>query len=207
LAQTVGTAVVRLADADLLPFEFTSLSDTVRTYVADLESLLKQRQDETRDRNRQIEDGVFAAINDPRHPRPVPGIEAIPPALNFAPIENASAALTEAGTRYQRASAGARAKLSADPSLAKPVNARLIQSERQLIDPDGLPKRPWYRHLLYAPGFYTGYGVKTMPGVRESIEQKQYADAEREIVRVARALDRETALINAAATDLERIAK
>jgi N-acetylated-alpha-linked acidic dipeptidase len=82
-----------------------------------------------------------------------------------------------------------------------------MQSERQLIDPDGLPKRPWYRHLLYAPGFYTGYGVKTMPGVRESIEQKQYADAEREIVRVARALDRETALINAASTDLERVAK
>jgi N-acetylated-alpha-linked acidic dipeptidase len=207
LAQTVGTAVVRLADADLLPFEFTSLSDTVRTYVADLENLLKQRQDETRDRNRQIEDGVFAAINDPRHPRPVPGIEAIPPALNFAPIENASAALTEAGTRYQRASTGARAKLSADPSLAKPVNARLIQSERQLIDPDGLPRRPWYRHLLYAPGFYTGYGVKTMPGVRESIEQKLYADADREIVRVAVALDRETALINAAASDLERIQK
>ena len=207
LAQTVGTAVVRLADADLLPFEFTSLSDTVRTYVTDLENLLKQRQDETRDRNRQIEDGVFAAINDPRHPRPVPAVEAIPPALNFAPLENASAALNEAGARYQRASTGARAKLAADPSLAKPVNARLIQSERQLIDPDGLPRRPWYRHLLYAPGFYTGYGVKTMPGVRESIEQKQYADAEREIVRVARALDRETALINAAATDLERIQK
>ena len=102
---------------------------------------------------------------------------------------------------------GARAKLAADPSLAKPVNARLIQSERQLIDPDGLPRRPWYRHLFYAPGFYTGYGVKTMPGVRESIEQKQYAEAEREIGRVARALDRETALINAAATDLERIQK
>jgi hypothetical protein len=105
--------------------------------VADLENLLKQRQDETRDRNRQVEDGVFAAINDPRHPRPVPVIEAIPPALNFN----------------------------------------------------------------------TGYGVKTMPGVRESIEQKQYGDADREIVRVAKALDRETALINAAASDLERIQK
>jgi len=148
---------------------------------------------------------VFAAIDDPRHPRPVPSIEVIPPALNFAPLENASVALTEAGARYQRASAAARAKLAANPSLAKPVNARLIQSERQLIDPDGLPRRPWYRHLLYAPGFYTGYGVKTMPGVRESIEQKQYTDAEKEIVRVAKALDRETALVNSAATDLERI--
>jgi N-acetylated-alpha-linked acidic dipeptidase len=207
LAQTVGTAVVRLADADLLPFEFTNLADTVRTYVTDLENLLKQRQDETRDRNRQIEDGVFAAINDPQHPRPVPAVEVIPPALNFAPLENAAAALSVAGAKYQRASVAASAKLSANPSLAKPINARLIQSERQLTDPDGLPKRPWYRHLLYAPGFYTGYGVKTMPGVRESIEQKQYPDAEREIVRVAKALDRETTLIDAAAADLERIQK
>jgi N-acetylated-alpha-linked acidic dipeptidase len=207
LTQTVGTAVVRLADADLLPFEFTSLADTVRGYVTDLQNLLKQRQDETRDRNRQIEDGVFTAINDPRHPRPVPVVEAIPPALNFAPLENASTALAEAGARYQRAAAAARAKLAADPVSAKPVNARLIQSERQLIDPDGLPRRPWYRHLLYAPGFYTGYGVKTMPGVRESIEQKQYPDAEKEIVRAAKALDRETSLINAAAADLERISK
>ena len=205
LSQTVGTAVVRLADADLLPFEFTGLADTVRTYVTDLGNLLKRQQDETRDQNRQIEDGVFAAINDPLHPRPVPEVEAIPPALNFAPLENASSALTEAGARYQRASTAARAKLAANPALAKPVNARLIQSERQLIDPDGLPRRPWYRHLLYAPGFYTGYGVKTIPGVRESIEQKQYADADKEIVRAAKALDRETALINAAATDLEKL--
>jgi len=207
LTQTVGTAVVRLADADLLPFEFTSLADTVRSYVTDLQNLLKQRQDDTRDRNRQIEDGVFAAINDPRHPRPVPAVEAIPPALNFAPLENGAAALSEAAARYQRAAAAARAKLTTDAALAKPVNARLIQSERQLIDPDGLPRRPWYRHLLYAPGFYTGYGVKTMPGVRESLEQKQYPDAEKEIVRVAKALDRETALISAAAADLERLSK
>ena len=98
-------------------------------------------------------------------------------------------------------------KLAANRSAVAAINARLIQSERQLIDPEGLPRRPWYRHLLYAPGFYTGYGVKTMPGVRESIEQKHYADAEKEIIRVAKALDRETALITAAAADLERIQK
>jgi N-acetylated-alpha-linked acidic dipeptidase len=87
------------------------------------------------------------------------------------------------------------------------VNARLIQGERQLTDPGGLPRRPWYRHLLYAPGAYTGYAVKTIPGVREGIEQKQFAEAEGEIVRVARALDRETALIDAAAADLETLAR
>ena len=72
------------------------------------------------------------------------------------------------------------------------VNARLMQAERQLTDDAGLPKRPWYRHLLYAPGYYTGYAVKTMPGVREAIEQKQYAEAETEIGRVAKALERES---------------
>src|SRR5439155_10484532 len=128
LAQTVGTAVVRLADADLLPFEFTNLADTVRTYVTDLQGLLKQQQDETRERNREIEDGVFAAISDPRRPRRAPPVETVPPALNFAPIENASNALAEAAARYQKAASAGRAKLTADPALAKPVNARLIQS-------------------------------------------------------------------------------
>ena len=99
LAQFVGTAVVRLADADLLPFEFTNLADTVQTYVTDLQNLLKQRQDDVRDRNRQIEDGVFAAINDPRRPRPVPAVETVPPALNFAPLENASRGARRGGER------------------------------------------------------------------------------------------------------------
>jgi len=84
------------------------------------------------------------------------------------------------------------------------VNARLIQSERQLIDADGLPRRPWYRHLLYAPGYYTGYAVKTMPGVREGIEQKAYAEAEREVARVSKALEREAALIDTASVELEK---
>ena len=93
----------------------------------------------------------------------------------------------------------------ARPQEVAAINARLIQSERQLTDPAGLPRRSWYRHLLYAPGFYTGYAVKTMPGVREGIEEKKYAEAESEAVRIARALDRETALVNAAAADLEKL--
>ena len=99
LAQTVGTAVIRLADADVLPYEFTGLADTVQTYVGELQDLLKQRQDEVRERNRQIDDGVFAAVNDPKRPRPIPQVEAVPPAINFAPLENAAAALTRAAER------------------------------------------------------------------------------------------------------------
>jgi N-acetylated-alpha-linked acidic dipeptidase len=206
LAQTAGTAVLRFADADLLPYEFTNLADTVQTYIKELQTLLKQRQDEIKERNRSIEDGVFAAVNDPRRPLQTPKVEEVPPAINFAPLENASNALVRAAERYRKASEAARPGLStAAPSALQPINARLIQAERQLTDPAGLPRRPWYRHLLYAPGFYTGYAVKTMPGVREGIEEKKYEEAETEVLRLARALDRETALVNAAAADLERL--
>lgn len=205
LAQTVGTAVIRLADADLLPFEFTNFADTVQAYVKDVQALLKQQQDDIKERNRQIEDGVFAAIVDVKRPTRAPAIERDPPAINFAPLENAADALARAAERYRKAVDSVRPRVAANRAAVAAVNARLIQSERQLIDPAGLPKRPWYRNLLYAPGLYTGYSVKTLPGVREGIEQKAYAEAEGEVVRIARAIDRETALIEAAAADLERL--
>jgi N-acetylated-alpha-linked acidic dipeptidase len=206
LVQLVGTAVIRMADADLLPFDFGSLSATVDRYVKDVQAVARRQQAEIRERNRQIDDGVFAALEDPRHPPVAPKREAVPPAINYAPLENAAAALDSAASRYRKAALAASPRLSAHPDVVRSVNARLIQSERQMLDPAGLPQRPWYRHLVYAPGFYTGYDVKTLPGVREGIEQKRSAEAEAEVVRVARALEREAALVNAAADDLERVA-
>jgi N-acetylated-alpha-linked acidic dipeptidase len=203
LSQTVGTMVVRMADADLLPFEFTSLADTVQTYVRELQTLLRTQQDDVRERNRQIEDGVFTAMNNPARPIKPPVVEAVAPAINFAPLENAAAALSTAAERYRKAAEAARGKLTADATVR--VNARLIASERQLTEESGLRGREWYRHLLYAPGFYTGYAVKTVPGVREAIEQKQYAAAEAEVVRAAAAVQREVDLVNAATRDLESV--
>jgi len=101
----------------------------------------------------------------------------------------------------------ARPKLATAPDAVAAVNQRLLQSERVLTDPAGLPGRPWYKHLLYAPGTHTGYGVKTMPGVREGLEQGRYEEAEREIVRVANALMREVDLLDHAAADLESIVR
>ena len=205
LAQTAGTAVLRLADADLLPFEFTNLADTVQMYVKELQKLLKDKQEEIKDRNRNIEEGIFSATHDPRRPQVLPKMEDVPPAINFAPIENAAAALDKAAARYKKAVEAAKSKLGNDPDLLVRVNQRLIQSERQFLDPNGLPKREWFKHLLYAPGYYTGYAVKTMPGVREGIEQKEYARAESEVPKIAAALQREIELINAAAADLESL--
>jgi N-acetylated-alpha-linked acidic dipeptidase len=196
LAQVAGTTMIRLADADLLPFEFTNLADTVQTYVKELETLLKDRQEEVRERNRQIDEGVVTAMADPRRPLTAPKVEPVPPALNFAPLENAANALTQAAAQYRKAAEAAQPKVGSNAATVRAVNARLMQAERQLTDDAGLPKRPWYRHLLYAPGYYTGYAVKTVPGVREAIEQKEYPEAEIEIGRVAKALQREAALLD-----------
>ena len=200
LAQFSGSLVVRLADADLLPYEFTNLADTAQGYLREVQTLLRNRQDEVRERNRQIADGVFTAVNDPKEPRPIPAVEDVPLALNFAPLENAVAALSRAADRYKAAAS----KATLDDATTRRVNTRLLQAERQFIDEGGLPRRPWYRHLLYAPGFYTGYGVKTMPGVREGIEQKRYEEAEKEAARLAAAITKEAALINAAAGEMEK---
>ena len=85
LAQTAGTTVIRLADADVVPIEFTDFADTVQKYDRELKDLLNKKQEEIRERNRQIADGVFAAVRDPRKPAPIPKIETVPPAINFAP--------------------------------------------------------------------------------------------------------------------------
>jgi N-acetylated-alpha-linked acidic dipeptidase len=205
LAETVGTAVIRLADADVLPFQFSNLADTVQTYVKDLQDLLKRRQDEIRERNRELDDGVLAAMRDPRRPQVLPARKEAPPAINFAPLENAARALTDAAARYQKALEGGRARLVANKSASTALNAKLRQSEQQLLDASGLPSRPWYRHLLYAPGLYTGYGVKTIPGVREAIEQAKYKEAETEVTRVAAAVTRLSTLVNSAAGDVEGV--
>ena len=205
LAQTIGTSVMRLADAEVLPFDFTDFADTVHKYTKDLEKLLADKQEEIRERNQELEEGVFKATFDPRRPSVAPQQEEVPPHLNFAPMENAAEALTRSAERYQKALAKKQSGTSDLPQeTLRALNAKLIESERKLTNDDGLPRRPWYKHMLYAPGVYSGYGVKTVPSVREGIEQKRYAEAEQEIARVAKALENEAALIDSAAAMLEK---
>jgi N-acetylated-alpha-linked acidic dipeptidase len=205
LAQTVGTSVMRLADAEVLPFDFVNLADTVEMYTKNLEKLLADKQEEIRERNQELDEGMFKATFDPRRPTVAPAREEVPPHLNFAPMQNAVDSLARSAKHYQQALAQKQASLADDTVATKlgALNRELIESERRLTNADGLPRRPWYKHLLYAPGVYTGYGVKTVPGVREGIEQKRYAEAEQEIVRVSKALEDESALIESAARELE----
>jgi len=209
LAQTAGTAVMRLADAELLPFDFSNFADTIHRYGDDLKKLLTNKQEETRERNKEIEEGVFTATSDPQKTFVPPGPEEVPPYLNFAPLDNAMGALTQSAQRYAKALEKATANGGAvlnNASLGA-LNELLIQSERKLISAEGLPGRPWYRHEIYAPGVYTGYGAKTMPAIRESIEQKKWKLADEGIVEVGKVLNAEAELVNQAAEGLEKAAE
>jgi N-acetylated-alpha-linked acidic dipeptidase len=205
LAQTAGTAVLRLADADLLPFNFGDLSSTVREYVNDLQRLAENQSSQIGERNRQISEGVFSATSDPQTPFVPPSPQAMPPHLNFAPLQNAVDALSRSADHYQRvyAQAGQEGGTALGRDSLAEVNRELMQSERALTDAKGLPGRPWFKHQLYAPGLYTGYGVKTVPAVREAIEQKQWGAAEESIETVAKVLESEAAVIERAANSLE----
>ncbi|MBK5188422.1 MAG: M28 family peptidase [Gemmatimonadaceae bacterium] len=204
LAQTVGTAAMRLADADVLPYDYTNLAETIHSYIGELQTLAASASDEARERNLELEEGSFAATNDPHNPTTAPAALAVPPHISFAALENAADSLTRAAARYGKAydkALGSGDGSRANASLAS-VNAILAHSEHVLTDPRGLPMRPWYQHLLYAPGFYTGYGVKTIPAVREAIEQKKFGDVDEAITRVAAVVNAEAALVDSAAAQL-----
>jgi N-acetylated-alpha-linked acidic dipeptidase len=205
LAQTAGTAVMRLADADLLPFEYGNFAETMQTYLKELKTLAQKSREEIVERNRELEEGVFTALTDPREKLVPPAKEAVPPFLNFAPLDNASDALMRASVEYRKALEKATANggaAMAKASLAE-VNQALAESEHKLTLQEGLPGRPWFKHFVDAPGQYTGYEAKTLPMVREAIEQKQWKDADAGIVVTARVLETEAAHILAVAQKLD----
>ena len=200
LAQTIGLAVMRMADADLLPYDFSDFTDTVGKYIDELEKLWKTKGDEIKERNTELEEGVYVAIADPKKTLVPPKAEDTPPFLNFAPLRNGLDRLLRSSEHYEKAVA--HAAIGVKPLDA--VNRKLTQTERALTLPDGLPGRPWFQHQIYAPGLYTGYGVKTIPGVREAIEQKNWKQADEQIVRVGQVLENEAKVIEDIAVELER---
>jgi N-acetylated-alpha-linked acidic dipeptidase len=204
LAQTGGTAVIRLADADILPFQYANLVDTLRTYDEELQLLVKKKREEIAERNREIADGVFAAVDDPRRPLVAPKAEPPLPAIELTPISRAIETLARRAVTLDEARTAALKKGAPAAALAA-IDVKIAQSEQQLLDAAGLAHREWFKHLLYAPGFYTGYGVKTLPGVREAIEQAQYPSLPAEIARVAKALEREAAWLDGIVKDLRGV--
>lgn len=167
LTQVAGRATLRLANAPRLPFDFQGFSDNVASYISEIETLADDMRQKTKTDNDNIRDGVYGIILDPEKTFGPPLEKAPLPYFNFAPLKNALTKLESAAAIYQSVSdSGAAASVQ--------QNYLLYKSERELIRQQGLSGRPWYKHHIYAPGFYTGYGVKTIPGVREAIEQRQY---------------------------------
>ena len=185
LAQTAGSMMMRMADADVIPYQFTDQADTIHTYVTEVKKLADTMRTQIKDRNADLADGVYKAAADPKKTSVPPPVDIVPPYFNFAPLDQASDDLTAAAGDYEKA-------FTAHAETANPkVNAILLESEHALTDPAGLPNRPWFEHMIYAPGFFTGYGVKTLPAVREAIEQKQWSAVDPQIARTAASIERE----------------
>jgi N-acetylated-alpha-linked acidic dipeptidase len=183
-AMTTGRMMLRLANADQLPFEASSLSATMSRYLGEVKELAEKTRGDAEERNRQLRERTMELAADPTKPFFAPVQEEPAPHLEFAPLENALEKVRKAAERFDRA--------------AKRDDEVVMRLERALSRDEGLPSRPWYRHHIYAPGLYTGYGVKTFPAVREAIELKKWKEANEQIVVLARVLERYAAELDRA---------
>ena len=200
LAQLGGRISMRLADAETLPVRFGGFVRAVAGYVNELVKMTDQMRMDTQDRNWSITDGSFTLASDPRVPFIAPVPKTPVPYLNFAPLENAVTRLRTSARMFEEQEQ--RITIPLPLNTRKQLDQIFIQCDRALLRPEGLPRRPWYKHEIYAPGYYTGYDAKTIPGVREAIEERRWDDANAQIPIVAQTLgamadqiDRATALI------------
>jgi N-acetylated-alpha-linked acidic dipeptidase len=190
LAEVAGHAMLRLADADLLPLRAQDFATTVARYVEEIERYADRSREAAAENHRLLDDQIYelaASATDPVGP---PARAADVPYLNFAPLRNAAAALAASARDFDAAYAAALADPARlTPPRAAAVNAVLRGAEQTLLGAHGLPGRPWYRHLVYAPGLYTGYGAKTLPAVREAVEERHWTEATESVTVTAAALD------------------
>jgi N-acetylated-alpha-linked acidic dipeptidase len=184
LAQTAGRAALRLSEADALPFDFTALHKTVKGYIAELMNSVDQMREKAKVENELVNTKAYAVAADPTEGLKLPTTVEDVPYVDFASILNALTRLEKSAEQVEQI------KVNADAQKLATINAKIYAAEQTLLMTKGLPRRPWYKHSLYAPGFYTGYGVKTIPGVREAIEQKDWSETRTQIEEVAAAINR-----------------
>jgi N-acetylated-alpha-linked acidic dipeptidase len=193
LSKTAGHAILRMADASLLPFDFRSLYATLNRYATELTELTDKMRENTEMENQLIKASDFVLAADPTKTELPPVAKSEVPKLDFTALKTALDSLKKSADRLT-ASWNAAAQTDADHDK---FNQLLYHAEQQLLG-DGLPRRPWYRHTIYAPGFYTGYGVKTMPGIREAIEQRNWPEAQDQIYVTAKAINKLAAYLSSA---------
>ncbi len=195
LAKTAGRSMLRLANADVLPFDYNILTNTISDYLAELKQVLEQLRSDAEMENKLINDKVYQLAADPVLGFAFPKIKPVVPFLDFSSVENAMALLKKNTASLKMALSGAAVL---DASKLASLNGMLYKAEQKLLYEKGLPRRPWYKHQIYAPGFYTGYGVKTLPGIREGIEESNWKEAQDRIVILANTLMEFDATIKAA---------
>lgn len=195
LAKVCGRTVLRLANADTLPFEFTNFAETVNGYSNEVIKLTDAMREETEMMNQLIESGMLKNVQNPKETFIVPKKKKDVPKLDFSPLQNAVAKLEESAKNFQTVSQNK----NLSPEQKKKIDAILMKSERFLLNNKGLPRRDWFKHHIYAPGFYTGYGVKTLPGIREAIEQRNWKEAEEQIKITSKTIENFAAEIDRAA--------
>ena len=186
LAETAGRLALRTADADVLPMAFGNLAESVGRQVDELKKLVATERTHSETVDRLLDQKAFALAADPTKSWGPPDREAPVPDIDFSPLDDAAAKLKASASAYDAAIAAAP---SLTPKQIAGINGILQGLEQAMTDSRGLPGRPWYRHLIYAPGMLTGYGAKTLPGVREAIEGRRWSEAAEFIARTARALD------------------
>ena len=186
LSKTAGRAMMRMANADVLPFDVNSFYKTVADYVTELKTMLDNTRTETEQDNKMIQDKLYDLAKDPAKTYNAPKMKDAVPFLNFSDLENSMTQLKNQAEEFQK-QYGTATQLP--PDKEKELNEILFKIERALINEKGLPRRSWYKHQVYAPGYYTGYGVKTLPGIREAIEERNWKEAQENIEIVSKTID------------------
>ena len=191
LAKTAGHTTLRFANAETLPFDFRNLQKTINKYVTEVATLADDMRENTTVENKLIKEKHYSIANNVTAALQPPVAKDEVPFISFASLQNAVTALEKTTNALHQLAAG-------DLSYANKniLNKKLYQAEQSLLTKEGLPRRSWYRHAIYAPGFYTGYGVKTLPGVREAIEQRNWKEAQEQIEITAGAINQLSAHLN-----------
>jgi N-acetylated-alpha-linked acidic dipeptidase len=190
LAQTAGRIMLRMAEADVLPLTMSDFSEAVARYAEELHKLTDSMRESTELQHRILDEKLDTLAADPTRTFRPPEREASVPVLNFAPLDNALLRLKKSAKTCDDAMTTAiKNGLKLDSSQRVELNSRLRSLEQTLLHPDGLPDRSWFRHMIFAPGLKTGYGAKTLPGIREAVEDRRWPDAEKFAATVAAVLD------------------
>ena len=195
LAKTAGRTTLRFADAEALPFDFRNLQSTISKYTSEVIAQADEQRENTLVENQLIKEKYYTIANKATEPLLPPVAKDEVPFLNFSSLQNAVASLAKSAD-------GLNAVISTNTlSAAKKneLNKQLYKAEQTLLTKEGLPRRGWYRHAIYAPGFFTGYGVKTLPGIREAIEQGNWKEAQEQIEIAAATITNLSTYLDAAA--------